>query len=107
MLFTPTTSMVASLVKAHIEGHLEERLVHFSKPKLLIVDELGYFSFEPEAAHLFFQLVSRRYERSRMLLTSNRSLGEWGQVFGDNVVATAILDLGSAAPSQPCHHDSG
>jgi DNA replication protein DnaC len=92
VLFTPATVMVASLAKAHIEGHLEERLTHYSKPKLLIVDELGYLPFEPNAAHLFFQLVSRRYERGSMLLTSNRSVGEWGEVFGDAVVATAILD---------------
>jgi DNA replication protein DnaC len=92
VLFTPAMTMVASLAKAHAEGHFEERLMHYSKPKLLIVDELGYLPFEPDAAHLFFQLVSRRYERGSMLLTSNRSVGEWGEVFGDPVVATAILD---------------
>src|SRR3546814_6181889 len=64
----------------------------YAKPKLLIVDELGYLPFETNAAHLFFQLVSRRYERGSMLVTSNRSVGEWGSVFGDAVVATAILD---------------
>jgi DNA replication protein DnaC len=74
------------------DGRLEERLGFFAKPKLLIVDELGYLPFEPNAAHLFFQLVSRRYERGSMLITSNRSVGEWGAVFGDPVVATAILD---------------
>jgi DNA replication protein DnaC len=58
----------------------------------LIIDELGYLPFEPNAAHLFFQLVSRRYEKGAILLTSNRSVGEWGTVFGDPVVATAILD---------------
>jgi DNA replication protein DnaC len=63
-----------------------------AKPKLLIIDELGYLPFEPEAAHLFFQLVSRRYERGALLITSNRSVIEWGSVFGDPVVATAILD---------------
>ena len=57
-----------------------------------LVDELGYLPFEPQAAHLFFQLVSRRYERGSILITSNRSVGEWGEVFGDAVVATAILD---------------
>jgi hypothetical protein len=72
------------LVKAHAEGRLEERLAFFAKPKLLIVDELGYLPFEPSAAHLFFQLVSRRYERGSMLITSNRSVGEWGTVFGDS-----------------------
>ena len=56
------------------------------------MDELGYLPFEPDAAHLFFQLVSRRYEKGAMLVTSNRAVGEWGAVFGDPVVATAILD---------------
>ena len=63
VLFVPATTLVAILAKAHTEGRLEEKLMHFSKPKLLIVDELGYLPFEPDAAHLFFQLVSRRYER--------------------------------------------
>ena len=56
------------------------------------MDELGYLPLEPDAAHLFFQLVSRRYERGAMPITSNRSVGEWGAVFGDPVGATAILD---------------
>jgi DNA replication protein DnaC len=60
-------------------------------PKLLIIDELGYLPFEPNAAHLLFQLVSRRYERGVILLTSNRSVGERGSVFSDPVVATASL----------------
>jgi DNA replication protein DnaC len=92
VLFVPAPTLVAQLAKAHTEGKLEDRLLHFSKPKLLIVDELGYLPFEPNAAHLFFQLVSRRYERGSMLVTSNRAVGEWGTVFGDAVVATAILD---------------
>src|SRR5919112_994138 len=92
VLFVSAPALVAQLAKAHAEGRLEERLTHFSKPKLLIVDELGYLRFEPDAAHLFFQLVSRRYERGAMLVTSNRAVGEWGLVFGDAVVATAILD---------------
>jgi len=92
VLFTPATTLVAQLAKAHADGRLEERLTHYAKPKLLIVDELGYLPFEPDAAHLFFQLVSRRYERGAMLVTSNRAVGDWGSVFGDPVVATAILD---------------
>ena len=92
VLFVPATTLVAQLAKAHQDGRLEERLIHYGKPKLLIVDELGYLPFEPDAAHLFFQLVSRRYERGAMLVTSNRPVGEWGTVFGDPVVATAILD---------------
>jgi DNA replication protein DnaC len=92
VLFVTAPALVATLAKAHAENRLEERLGFFAKPKLLIVDELGYLPFETDAAHLFFQLVSRRYERGSLLLTSNRSVGEWGAVFGDPVVATAILD---------------
>jgi DNA replication protein DnaC len=92
VLFTAAPALVATLARAHADGRLEERLGFYAKPKLLIVDELGYLPFEANAAHLFFQLVSRRYERGSMLITSNRSVGEWGTVFGDPVVATAILD---------------
>ncbi|HOX60225.1 MAG TPA: IS21-like element helper ATPase IstB [Verrucomicrobiota bacterium] len=92
VLFTSAVNLVAALSKAALENRLEEKLTHFTKPKLLIVDELGYLPFEKDAAHLFFQLVSRRYERCAMLLTTNRSIGEWGEIFGDTVIATAILD---------------
>ena len=92
VLFSSAAALMAGLTKAHAEGRLEEKLLQLSKPKLLIVDELGYLPLEPAAAHLFFQLVSRRYERSSLLVTSNRPVGEWGQVFGDAVAATAILD---------------
>lgn len=92
VLFVPATTFGAALAKAHAEGRLDEKLLHYAKPKLLIIDELGYLPFEPDAAHLFFQLVSRRYERGSLLVTSNRAIGEWGTVFGDPVVATAILD---------------
>jgi DNA replication protein DnaC len=92
VLFVTAPALVAALAKAHAEARLEERLGFFAKPKLLIIDELGYLPFETNAAHLFFQLISRRYERGSVLITSNRSVGEWGSVFGDPVVATAILD---------------
>jgi DNA replication protein DnaC len=92
VLYTSAMALLASLSKAHSEGKLDERLTFYSKPKLLIVDELGYLPLEREAAHLFFQLVSRRYERGSLLITSNRSVGEWGTVFGDSVAAAAILD---------------
>ena len=78
VLFTQATSLVAGLAKAHAEGRLDDRLMQLSKPKLLIIDELGYLPFEPNAAHLFFQLVSRRYERGSMMITSNRAVGELG-----------------------------
>ena len=86
------TTLVAGLAKAHGEGTLDARITHFAKPELLIIDELGYLPFEVDAAHLFFQLVSTRYEAGAILLTSNRSVAEWGEVFADAVVATAILD---------------
>ena len=92
VLFVSAAALVATLVKAQLDGRLDEKLTHYAKPKLLIVDVLGYLPLEPHAAHLFFQLVSRRYERGSMLITSNRAVAEWGTVFGDPVVATAILD---------------
>jgi DNA replication protein DnaC len=92
VLFVTAPALAAALAKAHAAGRLEERLSFYAKPKLLIVDELGYLPLEPNAAHLFFQLVARRYERGSLLITSNRAIGEWGAVFGDAVVATAILD---------------
>ncbi len=92
VLFTTAMNLVANLAKAQSEGRLEERLSYYSGAKLLVVDELGYLSFDKSAGSLFFQLVCRRYEKGAMLVTSNRSVGEWGEVFGDNVIATAILD---------------
>jgi len=91
-LFVPALGLVAQLMRAESEGHLEERLAHLTKPKLLIIDELGYLPFERRAAHLLFQLVNRRYERGSLVLTSNQPVGNWGEVFGDAVLATAILD---------------
>lgn len=90
--FTTAMALVAGLAKGHGEKRLDEKLLGYTKAKLLIVDELGYLPLEPDAAHLFFQLVSRRYETGAMLITSNRSVAEWGTVFADPVVATAILD---------------
>jgi DNA replication protein DnaC len=92
VFFISAAALLTQLVKAHQEGRLEEKIMQFSKPKLLIIDELGYLPFDPKAAHLFFQLVSMRYEKGSILITSNRSVSEWGEVFGDAVVATAILD---------------
>jgi len=86
------TALMTALVHGRDEGRFEERLKQFLKPKLLIIDELGYLPFEADAAHLFFQLISHRYERGSVLITSNRAVSEWGDVFGDGVVATAILD---------------
>ena len=84
--------LISTLARAHNQTALESRLSQYCKSKLLIIDELGYLPLEPDAAHLFFQLISRRYERGSVLITSNRPVMEWGEVFGDQVVATAILD---------------
>lgn len=91
-LFTTTTALLANLAKAEVENQLAEKLRFYTKPKLLIVDELGYLPFEKRSAHLFFQLVARRYEQGSMLLTTNKLATQWGDVFGDEVLAAAILD---------------
>ncbi|MBU6353759.1 MAG: IS21-like element helper ATPase IstB [Cyanobacteria bacterium REEB498] len=90
--FTTAMELLGSLVKGQQMGTLEVRLAQYSKPKLLIVDELGYLPLEPQAGHLFFQLISRRYEQGSVLVSSNRPVEEWDEVFGDQVVAAAILD---------------
>jgi DNA replication protein DnaC len=91
-LFVPAMGLVAQLLRAETEGRLEERLAHLAKPALLVIDEVGYLPFERQAANLLFQLVNRRYERGSIILTSNQPVGNWGEVFGDAVMATAILD---------------
>ena len=105
MLFTSATALLAALAKAETEGQLADRLLFYSKPKLLVIDELGYLPFERRSAHLFFQLVARRYERGSMLITTNQLVTQWGTVFGDDVLAAAILDR-LAAP-QPHADDPG
>jgi DNA replication protein DnaC len=92
VLFTSATALLGALSKAETEGQLAERLAFYAKPKLLIVDELGYLPFEKRSAHLFFQLVARRYEKGSTLITTNQVVTQWGTVFGDEVLAAAILD---------------
>jgi DNA replication protein DnaC len=92
VLFTTAATMIAKLTAALAEGRLEEKLKLYTVPRLLIVDEIGYLPIDRTGANLFFQLISRRYERGPMILTSNQSFGAWGDVFGDRVIATAILD---------------
>lgn len=90
--FTTLADLIASLAKAEREGTLRERLRFLCRPQLLIVDEIGYLPVIPGGGNLFFQLVNARYERGAMILTSNRGFAEWGEVFNDTVVATALLD---------------
>lgn len=90
--FTTAHALVADLRQAQIRGTLPSRLRVYMRPRLLIVDELTYAPFEGADATKFFRLVSERYEHGSTILTANRSYGEWGQVFNDPVLATAILD---------------
>lgn len=92
VLFTTAANMIATLTKALNEGKLEDKLKTYTVPRLLIVDEIGYLPIDQAGANLFFQLISRRYEKGPVILTSNQSFGSWGEVFGDRVIATAILD---------------
>jgi DNA replication protein DnaC len=84
--------LVLSLVDAERQGRLRERLATLRQPALLIVDEIGYLPVTTNGANLFFQLVNTRYERNSTVLTSNKSFKEWGDIFGDSVVAVALLD---------------
>ena len=84
--------LIEALVKAEREGRLADKIRFYARPSLLIVDEIGYLPITQGGANLFFQLVNARYEKGAMILTSNRGFAEWGDVFGDAVVATALLD---------------
>lgn len=90
--FTSATSLLTALTKAYAENRFEDKLKFYVIPRLLVIDEIGYVPIDRHAAHLFFQLISRRYERGAMILTSNRGFGQWGEIFGDAIIATAILD---------------
>lgn len=90
--FTTATALLATLSKAQQEGRLPDQISYYAKPRLLIIDELGYLPLERQTAHLFFQLISRRYERGSLLLTTNQTITQWGHVFGDDMIASAVLD---------------
>ena len=92
VLFATAAQWVARLAEAHTQGRLQPELVRLGRSPLLVVDEVGYIPFEAEAANLFFQLVSARYERASLIVTSNKPFGRWGEVFGDDVVAAAMID---------------
>jgi DNA replication protein DnaC len=90
--FCTLSDLVLSLVEAEKQGRLRERLAILRNPSLLIVDEIGYLPITASGTNLFFQLVNARYEKASMILTSNKSFKEWGEVFGDSVAAAAMLD---------------
>ena len=90
--FSTLADIITSLAKAENDGTLRERIRYLCRASLLVVDEIGYLPVVPGGGNLFFQLVNARYEKGALILTSNRGFAEWGEVFGDPVVATALLD---------------
>ena len=92
VLFLTLETLMTRLLKAQRENRLDRTLQQLTYPKLLILDELGYLPLSREEASLFFRLLVRRYERASLIVTSNKSFTDWGEVFNDHVLATAILD---------------
>jgi DNA replication protein DnaC len=90
--FRTATEWVALLADAQRHGRLDSELDKLQRIPLLVVDEVGYIPFDPQAANLMFMLVSRRYERASMLVTSNKPFSGWGEIFGDDVTAAAMID---------------
>jgi len=92
VLFINASVLIERLKDAYRQDQLDRYLKKLVKPKLLIIDEIGYLPFDSAAAYCFFQLISRRYERVSTIFTSNKSFGDWGEIFQDHVIAAAILD---------------
>ena len=92
VLFDTANNWIARLAAAHHQGQLEQELKKVRRYKLIIVDEIGYIPFDTDAANLFFQLVASRYEQGSIMVTSNLPFGRWGETFGDDVVAAAMID---------------
>lgn len=90
--FLSAYELIALIRENIASGRIHRKLKALNKPGILIIDEVGYAAMEDDVAHYFFQIVSNRYEKGSIILTSNKSYGSWGDVFGNNVVATAILD---------------
>ena len=90
--FSTATEWVAALADAQRHGRLDAELDKLQRIPLLIVDEVGYIPFDPHAANLMFMLVSRRYERASLIVTCNKPFSAWGEIFGDDVTATAMID---------------
>ncbi len=90
--FATASQWVDRLAAAHTTGRLQDELLRLARVPVLVIDEVGCIPFEPEAANLFFQLISGRYERASVVVTSNKPFGRWGEVFGDDTVAAAMID---------------
>ncbi|QNI03234.1 ATP-binding protein [Halomonas sp. SH5A2] len=92
VLFMTLDRLVSTLMRARQENRLDRQLQQLTYSKVLVLDEMGYLPMTREEASLFFRLINRRYERASTILTSNKSFMDWGEIFGDQVIATAILD---------------
>jgi DNA replication protein DnaC len=92
VIFKTATEWVALLAEQQRQDRLEDELKRIERYPLLICDEVGYIPFDPQAANLMFMLVSRRYERASLIVTSNKPFGAWGEIFGDAFTATAMVD---------------
>jgi len=92
VLFYTLPDLIQQLTRDARADRLNQRLQTLARPQLLILDEMGYFSLDKRSAHFLFQLVSRRYQRGSIILTSNKSYSEWGDIFSDTVLASALLD---------------
>jgi DNA replication protein DnaC len=92
VMFLTLETMLTRLRRAAAENRLERQLQQLVYPKVLILDEIGYLPMSRQEASLFFRLLTRRYEKASLILTSNKSFVDWGEIFGDQVLATAILD---------------
>jgi DNA replication protein DnaC len=92
VIFKTATEWVALLAEQQRQGRLEDELKRLERYPLLICDEVGYIPFDPQAANLMFMLVSRRYERASLIVTSNKPFGAWGEIFGDEITAAAMVD---------------
>jgi DNA replication protein DnaC len=92
VLFKTATEWVALLGDAQRQGRLDRELDRLQRFPVLIIDEVGYIPFDPQAANLMFMLVSRRYERASLIVTSNKPFSGWGEIFGDEVTAAAMID---------------
>lgn len=90
--FMTAQELVTSLQTADAQGKLDKKMRGLAKPSLLIIDEMGYLNLSNNGGHYLFQVISRRYENSSIILTSNKTFSQWGEVLGDGIIATAILD---------------
>lgn len=90
--FVKTDELIADLKKAYEENRLKKKMKKYIRPKVLLIDEIGYHPLDKLSASLFFNIISERYENGSIILTSNKSFTEWADIFGESVIATAILD---------------